>query len=87
MTLLGDFERIVTIKALITDIDLNYLCKANLDKIIEIATDLEIPLNCLDYDKIEYDSQYDLIEQVYYEWFDDIYEMYLDIKNGLLELT
>ena len=42
--------------------------------------------NHLDYDKIEYNSQYDLIEQVYFEWFEDINTMYLDVKNGLLKL-
>ena len=83
--LLCKFENIVTIKTIMDCIDLNFIGTEDLNKIANIANELDIDLNYLDYDKIEYNDQYDLIEQVFYEWFEDVNTMYLDIKNGLLK--
>ena len=84
--LLCKFENIVTIKTIMDCIDLNFIGTEDLNKIANIANELDIDLNYLDYDKIEYNDQYDLIEQVFYEWFEDVNTMYLDIKNGLMKL-
>lgn len=84
--LLCKFENLVILKTIMDNVDLNFIDTVDLDKIANVANELEIDLNFLDYDKIEYDNQYDLIEQVYYDWFEDVDTMYEDIKNGLLKL-
>lgn len=84
--LLCKFENLVILKTIMDNVDLNFIDTVDLNKILDVATEFNIDLNCIDFDKIEYDSQYDLIEQVYYEWFEDVYTMYLDVKNGISEL-
>lgn len=86
MNLLCKFEDLVILKTIMESIDLNFIDTVDLNKILDVAIELNIDLNCIDFDKIEYDSQYDLIESVYYEWFEDVNTMYLDVKNGLLKL-
>lgn len=84
--LINKFENIITLKTIMDNIDLNFIGTQDLDNIIEIADELDIPLNVIDYDKIEYNSQYQDIYDVYIDWFDDVNTMYLDVKNGLLKL-
>lgn len=84
--LIDKFENIITLKTIMDNIDLNFIGTQDLDNIIEIADELDIPLNVIDYDKIEYNSQYQDIYDVYIDWFDDVNTMYLDVKNGLLKL-
>ena len=83
--LLCKFENIVILKTIMESVDHNFIDTVDLGKIADVANELKIDLNFLDYDKIEHDNQFDLIEQVYYDWFEDVNTMYLDIKNGLLK--
>ena len=46
----------------------------------------DIDLNYIDYDKIMYESDYDLMVQVFEDWAEDINTMYLDVKDKLLKL-
>ena len=65
MTLLGDFERIIILKTLIFDIDLNFLDLESLEKIDIEAYQLEIE-NFPKYDLEDmYNSQYDEIQEIY----------------------
>lgn len=84
--LLCQFENLVVLKTIMDNIDLNFIGTQDLDNIIEIADKLDIPLNCIDYDNIDYNDQYQDICDVYMDWFDDVNAMYLDVKNGLLKL-
>lgn len=84
--LLCKFENLIVLKTIMDNIDLNFIGTQDLDNIIEIADELSIPLNCIDYDNIDYNDQYQDICDVYMDWFDDVNTMYLDVKNGLLKL-
>lgn len=84
--LLCKFENLIVLKTIMDNIDLNFIGTQDLDNIIEIADELDIPLNCIDYDNIDYNDQYQDICDVYMNWFDDVNTMYLDVKNGLLKL-
>lgn len=83
--LLCKFENIVVLKTIMDSIDLNFIGTEDLERIADDAENLGIDLNCIDLDNI-YDSEYDLIEDIYKEWFDDVNTMYLDIKEELLKL-
>lgn len=83
--LLCKFENIVVLKTIMDSIDLNFIGTEDLERIADDAENLGIDLNCIDLDNI-YDSEYDLIEDIYTEWFDDVNTMYLDIKEELLKL-
>lgn len=67
------------------NIDLNFICIDDMEKIIEVADELDIDLNCIEYDKIEYNTQLEELIEIYYDWYEDINTMYLDIKNELLK--
>ena len=84
--LLCKFEDLVVLKTIMDNIDLNFIGTEDLDNIIEIAEELNISLNCIDYDNIDYNDQYQDICDVYTDWFDDVNNMYLDVKNDLLKL-
>ena len=84
--LLCKFENLVVLKTIMNNIDLNFIGIHDLNNIIEIADELDISLNCIDYDNIDYNYQYQDICDVYMDWFDDVNTMYLDVKNGLLKL-
>lgn len=84
--LLCKFENLVVLKTIMSNIDLNFIGTQDLGNIIEIADELDIPLNYIDYDNIDYNDQYQDICDVYMDWFDDVNAMYLDVKNGLLKL-
>ena len=57
-------ERIITLKALFFDIDLNFLSVDDLKRINEIAEDLGIQLPDLDLENI-YNSETEAIEKAY----------------------
>lgn len=82
MSLVNKFERIVILKTLIFDIDLNFLDKSDLDKIAEYAYDMEVDLNHLLYDKLDYPT-YDELREVFEEWKNDIVFMADDIRDEL----
>lgn len=83
--LLCKFENIIVLKTIMDSIDLNFIGTEDLERIADDAENLGIDLNCIDLDNI-YNSEYDLIEDIYREWFDDVNTMYLDIKEELLKL-
>lgn len=82
MNLVNKFERIVILKTLIFDIDLNFLDESDLNKIAIYACDMEIDLNFKLYDKLDY-PKYDELREVYEEWRDDIVYMADDIREEL----
>lgn len=84
--LLNLFESIIILRTNMDNIDLNFICIDDLEKIIDVATELDIDLNCLEYDKIEYNTQQEQLTEVYYDWYEDINTMYLNVKNSLLRL-
>ena len=92
MNIIGDFERIIILKTIIFDVNLNFLCLNDLEKISETAYNLEIelPINTVDEEGDEinsleslYDSQYEIIKKIYKEWCNIVYEMFLQKKEEL----
>ena len=81
--LLDEFERIVILKTLIFDVDLNFIGENDLNKIISEANTMEVDLNCIKYDELDYFTYDELIE-IYEEWRDDVIFMFDDIRNQLL---
>lgn len=84
--LLYKFENLVVLKTMMDLVDPNFIDSVKLGQIADTANELDIDLNHLNYDKILYEDDYDLMIDVFEEWFEDINTMYLDIKNGLLKL-
>lgn len=84
--LLCKFENLVILKTMMDMIDCNFLDTVNLQQIADVADELNVHLDYqVDFDDI-YDSEYDKLYDIYIKWFDDINNMYLDVKNGLLKL-
>lgn len=84
--LLEDFERIIILKTLIFDIDLNFLDLESLEKIDIEAYQLEIE-NFPQYDlEGMYNSQYDEIEEIYKVYKKFITTEYWRLKRKIEKL-
>lgn len=83
--LLSLFESFIILKTEMDNIDLNFICIDDMEKIIEVASELDIYLDCVAYDKIEYNTQQEELTKIYYDWYEDINTMYLDVKDVLLK--
>ena len=83
--LVSQFENLITLKAIMDDIDLNFIDTGDLENIVNCAIDLDIDIEDYDIDDI-YNSEYDRIYDIYIEWFEDVNFMYLDVKNELLKI-
>ena len=86
MTLLGDFERIIILKTLIFDIDLNFLDLESLEKIDIEAYQLEIE-NFPQYDLEDmYNSQYDKIKEIFENYKKFVTTEYWRLKRKIENL-
>lgn len=83
--LLCKFEDIIVMKTIMDNIDLNFIGVEDLEEIAGYAEELGIEIDCVNLDDI-YNSEYDLITDIYYTWYENVNNKYLDIKNGLLKL-
>lgn len=83
--LVSQFENLIALKAIMDNVDLNFIDTGDLENIANCAIDLGIDIEDYDIDDI-YNSEYDRIYDIYIEWFDDINSMYLDVKNELLKI-
>ena len=83
--LLCEFENIIVMKTIMDNVDLNFIGVGDLEKIAEYAEELGIETDYVNLDDI-YNSEYDLITDIYYKWYENVNDKYLDIKNGLLKL-
>lgn len=84
--LLEKFENLVVLKTMMDLVDLNFIDTVEISQIADTANELDIDLDFTLYDKIEYESDYDLMVDTFEDWFEDVNTMYLDVKNGLLKL-
>lgn len=86
MSLLGDFERIIILKTLIYDIDLNFLDLEDLEKIDIEAYQLEIE-NFPQYDlEGMYNSQYDEIQEIFENYKKFVTMKYWRLKREIENL-
>lgn len=83
--LLCKFEDIIVMKTIMDNIDLNFIGVGDLEEIAGYAEELGIGIDCVNLEDI-YNSEYDLITDIYYTWYENVNDKYLDIKNGLLKL-
>ena len=83
--LLCKFEGLVILQTMMDLVDLNFIDTVKLNQIADTANELDIDLNYIDYDKIMYESDYDLMVEVFEDWAEDINTMYLDVKSELLK--
>lgn len=84
--LLEKFEGLVVLKTMMDLVDLNFIDTIKISQIADTANEFDIDLDFTLYDKIEYESDYDLMIETFEDWFEDVNTMYLDVKNGLLKL-
>lgn len=84
--LLYKLESLVILQTMIDLVDLNFIDTVKLNQIADTADELDIDLNYIDYDKIMYESDYDLMVDVFEDWAEDINSMYLDVRDELLKL-
>lgn len=84
--LLQKFENLIVLRTMMDMIDRNFIDTVNLQQVANIADECNINLSYkVNLDSI-YDSEYDELYNIYTEWFEEINNMYLDTKNGLLKL-
>ena len=84
--LLKQFENLVVLKTMMDMIECNFIDTVNLQQIADVADELDIHLDYqIDFDNINA-SEYNELYDIYIKWFDDINNMYLNVKNGLLKL-
>ena len=93
--LLIEFEGIVILRTIVRDVNLNFLCKEDLEHIEDVAYELgiELPLNIIDPEDDEiiitsledfYDSQYEMVKKVFECWNNLINDKYLNIRKRIL---
>lgn len=81
---INEFERLVILKTVVCDVDLNFLDIGDLEKIDEYAYDMEIELPEADLEGL-YNFQFDEIKNIYNSWKDYIFKRYEEIKEELLK--
>ena len=82
--LLTDFEIYITAKAILFDIDLNFLTVDSLRKVRDYCYDSEVKITPVDLDAI-YASDDEMIKRVYNLWRDEILTLYSDTKSEILK--
>lgn len=84
MNNLRELERITTVKAIICDVDLNFLDISDLEEIQELFYDLGIEEYFTDYDLEEiYDFEFDEMESIYQKWYDEVIIAFNNIEDKL----
>lgn len=82
---LEKLERMLILRTIICEIDLNFLDVSDLEKILYTADELEIGLKPYDVEGL-YNSEYDKIKEIYTKWKNDIIERYQKMRNIFIEL-
>lgn len=82
---LKKLERMLILRTIICEVDMNYLDKADLENILYAADELKVGLKPVDLDDI-YNSEYDRIKEIYCDWKNDIVERYEKMRNIFMEL-
>lgn len=80
--LLCEFESLITLRTLMDKVDLNFIGIEDLKEINEYARELNIDIKYVDLESI-YNWEIDSILDVYNEWYDNINDRCLEVKNQL----
>ena len=80
--LLCEFESLITLRTLMDKVDLNFIGIEDLKEINGYARELNIDIKYVDLESM-YNWEIDLILDVYNEWYDNINDRCLEVKNQL----
>lgn len=80
--LLCEFESLITLRTLMDKVDLNFIGVEDLKEINGYARELGIDIKYVDLESI-YNWEIDSILDVYNEWYDNINDRCLEVKNQL----
>lgn len=77
--MLCQLEDLIILKTIMEFVDLDSISISDLEEIAMYAEEFNIDLG-------DYHSDSKLIHEIYFEWFENVNTMYLNVKNGLLRL-
>lgn len=80
--LLCEFESLITLRTLMDKVDINFIGIEDLKEINGYARELGIDIKYIDLESI-YNWEIDSILDVYNEWYDNINDRCLEVKNQL----
>lgn len=80
--LLCEFESLIILRTLMDKVDLNFIGIEDLKEINGYARELGIDIKYVDLESI-YNWEIDSILDVYNEWYDNINDRCLEVKNQL----
>ena len=81
--LLCEFESLIVLKSLMDSIDMNFIGIGDLEEIDGYAKELDIDIKYVDLESM-YNWEIDSILDVYNEWYDNINNRYLEVKEQLI---
>ena len=82
--LLCEFESLIVLKTIMDSVDMNFIGIGDLEEIDGYAKELDIDTKYVDLESM-YNFEIDSILDVYNEWYENIYDRYLEVKNGLVK--
>lgn len=83
--LLCEFESLIVLKTIMDSVDMNFIGIGDLEEIDGYAKELDIDTKYVDLESM-YNFEIDSILDVYNEWYENVNDKYLEVKNGLLNL-
>lgn len=83
--LLCEFESLIVLKTIMDSVDMNFIGIGDLEEIDGYAKELDIDTKYVDLESM-YNSEIDSIIDVYNDWYENVNDRYLEVKNGLLNL-
>lgn len=81
--LLCEFESLIVLRTLMDSIDMNFIGIGDLEEIDGYAKELDIDIKYVDLESM-YNWEIDSILDVYNEWYDNINNRYLEVKEQLI---
>ena len=81
--LLCEFESLIVLRTLMDSVDINFIGIGDLEEIDGYAKELDIDIKYVDLESM-YNWEIDSILDVYNEWYDNINDRYLEVKEQLI---
>ena len=81
--LLCEFESLIVLRTLMDSVDMNFIGIGDLEEIDGYAKELDIDIKYVDLESM-YNREIDSILDVYNEWYDNINDRYLEVKEQLI---
>ena len=81
--LLCEFESLIVLRTLMDSVDMNFIGIGDLEEIDGYAKELDIDIKYVDLESM-YNWEIDSILDVYNEWYDNINNRYLEVKEQLI---